>query len=101
MNGTSATRAGTLTIPFGLGISSFAFITGQLITRFGKYIPYMRGGSVLLVVGALMIAFLNQQSPLWYQILSQLLTGIGVGNVFGGRAVAIQVSIPYSLLSCP
>ena len=46
-----------------------------------------------------MMSFLQEDSPLWYQTISQLLAGIGVGCVFGARIVAVQAAVPRNLIA--
>ena len=50
--GASPTEAGLLTLPMIVGLFLASTVVGQLITRYGRWKPYLVGGGVLLTVRA-------------------------------------------------
>ncbi len=62
--GHSPTIAGVLTIPMVMGMLISSVVSGQLITRFGKWKPFIVGGAVLLVIGFGLLGTIDHETSL-------------------------------------
>jgi EmrB/QacA subfamily drug resistance transporter len=91
--GYSPTEAGLLTIPLMFGVLASSTITGQLITRSGKIKPYLVGGTITLVAGFLLLAFIDHQTPLVVVGTGMLLVGVGVGMTMQNLVLAVQNTV--------
>ena len=96
--GRSATASGTILIPLSLGWVFSSFVSGQLISRTGRYriFPLVGGGLVLLGVGALSLVGMTTSGGAIAGIL--LVTGLGMGLTWPVYIVAIQNAVPTSEL---
>ncbi|KAH6586224.1 hypothetical protein BASA50_000689 [Batrachochytrium salamandrivorans] len=98
VNGSTATQAGLATIPLVGGLVVMSIITGQLVSRFGYYKPFLFIGSILLTIGAVLISTLSQHSTHAEQIGYLLLAGLGVGCMIQIRTIGIQASVsPHNI----
>ena len=59
----SATSSGVVLIPFSLGWVAAATVTGQLISRTGRYRPFPIVGSVFILGGLALLTLLGEGSP--------------------------------------
>lgn len=91
--GYSPTEAGLLMIPMMGGVLVASTVAGQLITRRGKIKPYILGGACSLVVGFVILSFMDHLTPLWILWLGMLLVGAGVGMTMQNFVLAVQNSV--------
>jgi EmrB/QacA subfamily drug resistance transporter len=92
--GLPATTSGLLMLPLMAGMIASSTINGQLITRTGKYKPFMVGGSVLIVVGIVLISTMGPDTSPLDLAWRVLVMGIGLGPSMGTYNIAIQNAVP-------
>eukprot|EP00842_Homolaphlyctis_polyrhiza_P002175 jgi/Hompol1/2959/HPOL_006250-RA len=98
IKGDTATKAGLETIPLVGGVVVFSISSGQLVARFGYYVPPIYFGSIMLTVGSAMMSTLNQHSTTAQQIGYQIIAGIGIGSMIQMRVIGIQSSVsPHNI----
>jgi EmrB/QacA subfamily drug resistance transporter len=89
--GASATEAGLLTLPMIAGLFLASTVVGQLISRYGRWKPYLVGGGVLLVGGLLVEGLLmGADTPYWELALGMAMVGVGVGSTQQNLVLAVQ-----------
>ena len=89
--GASATEAGLLTLPMIAGLFVASTVVGQLISRYGRWKPYLVGGGISLVVGLLLQgSIMGADTPYWELAVSMALVGIGVGATQQNLVLAVQ-----------
>ena len=89
--GATATEAGLLTLPMIAGLFLASTVVGQLITRFGRWKPYLVGGGVLLVAGLLFQGLvMSADTPYWKLAVAMAMVGIGVGSTQQNLVLAVQ-----------
>ena len=91
--GKTPTESGLLTIPMMAGVLLASTLAGQLITRFGKWKSYMVTGSLMLVVGLLMMGQLRYDTPFWYVGVSMFVLGAGVGLCMQNLVLVVQNTV--------
>ena len=79
-----------LTIPFVAGQSVFSILSGQYVSRTKRYGEIIWSGYALWSLGAGLVLLFNQTTPHWQIIISLIIEGGGVGNVFQPTLVAAQ-----------
>jgi EmrB/QacA subfamily drug resistance transporter len=94
----SATSSGVVLIPFSLGWVAAATITGQLISRTGRYRPFPIVGSVFILGGLGLLALLGEGSPPVAVAGILVVTGIGMGMTFQPYIIATQNAVEVSNL---
>ena len=89
--GATATEAGLLTLPMIAGLFLASTLVGQLISRYGRWKPYLVGGGVLLVAGLLMQGLvMGADTPYWELAVAMAMVGIGVGSTQQNLVLAVQ-----------
>jgi EmrB/QacA subfamily drug resistance transporter len=94
----SATSSGVILIPFSLGWVAAATVTGQLISRKGRYRPFPIAGSVFILAGLSMLALLHAGSSPAVVAGILVVTGIGMGMTFQPYIIATQNAVETSNL---
>lgn len=89
----SATSSGLQTIPLVFGVVIFSIISGQFISRTGKYKLWLYIGPIFLIVGKVFLITMDRKTPLFASVLYLLMSGIGVGCIIQLRVLGIQVSV--------
>src|SRR5690606_31162962 len=77
--GKTPTESGLYTIPMVVGLFLSSTVGGQLISRTGRYKPYMVGGAVLLTGGLLLLSTLDYQTSFVLVSTYLFVLGAGVG----------------------
>jgi len=94
----SATSSGVILIPFSLGWVAAATVTGQLISRTGRYRRFPIAGSVFILAGLSMLALLDAGSPPALVAAILVVTGTGMGMTFQPYIIATQNAVETSNL---
>jgi EmrB/QacA subfamily drug resistance transporter len=94
----SATSSGVVLIPFSLGWVAAATVTGQLISRTGRYRLFPIVGSVFILGGLSLLALLGEGSAPVAVGGILVVTGIGMGMTFQPYIIATQNAVEVSNL---
>lgn len=79
VKGMSPTESGLAMLPMVAGTFSMSIISGQLITRTGKYKIYPIIGSSILLVALYLLNTLHVTTPYWQIAIYAFLFGVGLG----------------------
>ncbi|MCX5042134.1 MFS transporter [Aldersonia sp. NBC_00410] len=91
--GFSPADAGLLTIPLVVGMLLGSVISGQIITRTGKWKAFVVFGAALLVIGFGLLGTIDHQTSLWLLGVFMLTVGFGVGNLLQNLVLAVQNTV--------
>lgn len=91
--GYSPTDAGLLSIPMVFGTLVASVGSGQLITRFGKWKPFITTGAVLLVIGFALLGTIDHQTSLWTVGGFTVIVGLGTGMLMQNLVLAVQNTV--------
>ncbi len=94
VKGASPTKSGLLLIPLTAGIMIGAIVSGQLISRTGRYKVFPVIGSALMVVGMLLLSRVGVDTPFWQAGIFMTIFGLGLGNVMQPITLAVQNAMP-------
>ncbi|WP_243417678.1 MFS transporter [Actinomycetospora cinnamomea] len=95
--GATATEAGLLTLPMIGGLFVSSTVVGQLITRYGRWKPYLVGGGVLLTAGLLLEGlFVSATAPYPLLAVFMAMVGLGVGATQQNLVLAVQNQVAMS-----
>jgi hypothetical protein len=87
-------HSGVLTIPMVGGMVVASIVSGGIVQKTGVYNPFAIGGSIIMSLGAGLLAILNADSPTrLYQII--VIFGVGMGACMQQGNLAIQVALPF------
>ncbi len=94
VRGVSPTEAGLLLLPLTAGLMVGAIISGQLISRTGRYKIYPVVGALLCVIALVLMSFIGADTPLWQTDIYGGLFGLGIGNIMQPITLATQNAMP-------
>ncbi|WP_157101252.1 MDR family MFS transporter [Nocardia shimofusensis] len=89
----SPTVAGILTIPMVGGMLVASVVSGQLITRFGKWKGFVIAGAALMVVGFSLLATIDHATDLWLVGIYITIVGMGTGMMMQNLVLAVQNTV--------
>lgn len=79
-----------LTIPFVAGQSIFSILSGQYVSRTGRYGEIIWSGYALWTLGSGLVVLFSRSTPKWQIVITLIIEGAGVGFVFQPTLVAAQ-----------
>lgn len=91
--GYTPTMAGVLTIPMVAGMLIGTVGSGQLITRFGKWKPFVVGGAVLMIVGFGLLGTIDHETNLTLVGTYIAIIGLGMGMLMQNLVLAVQNTV--------
>lgn len=91
--GMSPTRSGLAMIPMIAGLLFMSILSGQLISRTGRYKIYPILGAALIIVGLFLLAQLEVDTPYWLIAIYALVFGLGLGLTMQTVMVAVQNAV--------
>ncbi|WP_404313484.1 MFS transporter [Agrococcus terreus] len=90
--GATPTEAGLMTIPMIVGLLLSSVGVGALITRYGRWKPYLVLGSLLLTAGAALLSTIHYDTDFVLVSVFMLLLGAGVGMTMQNLVLIVQNS---------
>jgi EmrB/QacA subfamily drug resistance transporter len=94
--GATPTEAGLLTLPMIAGNLVGSVVSGQLISRYGKWKRFLIGGTVLLIGGLALAGTMDHTTELWLTGLYTAIFGIGLGMLMQNLVLAVQNTVQAS-----
>ncbi|MFJ9644522.1 MDR family MFS transporter [Streptomyces sp. NPDC004244] len=88
--GESPTMSGILTIPMIGGLFVSSTVSGQVITKTGRWKAWLVSGGVLLTAGLGLLGTLRYDTPYWQIAVYMALTGLGLGMMMQNLVLATQ-----------
>lgn len=98
VHGASPTASGLELLPMVAGMLTTFILSGQLVSKTGRYKIFPIVGSAILAVGLAMLTRLGPHTSYGLAAVYMLVVGLGVGLVMQVLVVAVQNSVPYSQL---
>ncbi|WP_260867467.1 MFS transporter [Streptomyces sp. SAJ15] len=96
VDGASATESGLLMLPMMAGVVVSSIVSGQLISRTGRYRMHPLLGCAISAVGMWLLSLMREDtSRLEYSVWMGVL-GVGVGLVMAVLILAVQNSVPLA-----
>jgi len=96
--GTSATSSGVVLTPFLLGAVCTSFISGQIVSRTGRYRPNTLIGPIVLGIGLLLLSRMGVHTTNAEAARNMLIAGIGLGMMMQIFVLSVQNSVPRRLM---
>src|SRR5271167_2666466 len=94
--GVQATTSGLSTMPLMLGLIVAATIAGRLVTRTGRYKPFMLAGMTVLLIGTYLLGQMSHHTTRLDLSWRMAILGIGLGPLQSLYGVAIQNAVPVN-----
>ncbi len=94
IQGGSATESGNAVTPMTFAIIVSSVITGQVVSRLGKYRIVGIVGMGLVTLGMVLLASMNIDTPRWTTIVYMIIMGLGMGVAFPLYTLVVQNTFP-------
>jgi MFS family permease len=94
--GVEATTSGLSTLPLMLGLIVAATVSGRLVTRTGRYKPFMLFGMVVLLIATFLLSQMSHHTTRLDLGWRMAILGVGLGPLQSLYGVAIQNAVPVS-----
>ncbi|TAJ48731.1 MAG: DHA2 family efflux MFS transporter permease subunit [Herbiconiux sp.] len=91
--GATPTEAGLMMIPMVLGLMISSIVSGQIISRTGRYKIFPVIGTGLLAASFFYLTFVSADKPIWYVLIGMLFIGLGLGQLMQTLTIASQNSV--------
>lgn len=87
------TTAGLLTLPLVGGLLLSSTVSGQLISRYGRWKPYLVAGALLITAGLGMLTTIDHTTPVIRIGAFLVVLGIGIGMSMQNLVLAVQNTV--------
>ncbi|QOK24411.1 MFS transporter [Janibacter indicus] len=94
--GVNATNSGLILMPLMLGFIICGILTGMLITRTGKYLPFMLTGIAIMAVGVFLLTRLDHAATSLQLTEAMVVLGIGLGMAMQQYTLVVQNAVSRS-----
>ncbi len=91
--GTSATSSGVVLTPLMLGAVTTSIISGQWVSRTGRYRPNAILGPIVLVAGMLLLWRMNVHTTNGQAARNMVVAGIGIGSIMQVFVLSVQNAV--------
>jgi EmrB/QacA subfamily drug resistance transporter len=95
VHGSSPTASGMQMLPMMAGMLTSSILSGQLISRTGRYKIYPILGTGAMTLALLLLSFMSPTTSLNTVLLLMLLLGLGMGCVMQVLVIAVQNAVDY------
>ena len=92
----SPTMSGVMTIPMIGGLFVSSTVSGQIITKTGKWKAWLLAGGVLLTAGLGLLGTMRYDTPYWHIAVFMALMGLGVGMMMQNLVLCTQNQVAPS-----
>jgi len=93
VKGATPTQAGLLLLPLTLGIMFGSILSGQLISRTGRYRQYPIIGTFLLAAAMWAFHYVGADTDVWKTMIIMVFFGVGLGFNFQPLTLAVQNAV--------
>jgi EmrB/QacA subfamily drug resistance transporter len=93
VNGSTPTESGFQLLPMILGLMISSIVSGQLISRTGRYKIFPILGTGLMALGFFLFTFIQASTPIWWIMLGMFLVGLGLGQLMQTLTIASQNAV--------
>jgi predicted MFS family arabinose efflux permease len=96
--GASPTKSGLQLTPLMAGVLITSIVSGQVISRFGRYRAFPIAGTAVMSVAMFLLSQIEAGTSTWIAALDAAVLGLGLGMVMQVLVLAVQNSVDHSVL---
>ena len=93
VKGSTPTESGFQLLPMILGLMISSIVSGQLISRTGRYRIFPILGTAFMAVGFFLFTFITADTPVWFVMIGMLAVGLGLGQLMQTLTIASQNAV--------
>ena len=95
VKGSSPTESGLQMLPQMGGMLLTSIVSGQVISRTGRYKLFPIGGTLVMAVGLFLLSRMSPATSTLAALGIMLILGLGLGMVMQVLVIAVQNAVPY------
>ncbi|MGH9307409.1 MAG: MDR family MFS transporter [Acidimicrobiales bacterium] len=95
VHGATPTSSGLQLVPLMMGLLLTSIVTGQLITKTGRYKIFPILGTAVMAVGLFLLSTMTPTTTLLLSSVYMFILGVGLGGVMQVLVIAVQNAVPY------
>ena len=95
VNGATPTGSGLQMLPLMGGMLFTSILSGQLISRIGRYRIFPIVGTAVMALGLFLLSRMHAGTTILQASLYMLVLGLGLGNVMQVLVIAVQNAVDY------
>ncbi|HSJ31917.1 MAG TPA: MDR family MFS transporter [Longimicrobiales bacterium] len=95
VNGATPTGSGLQMLPMMGGMLLTSIMSGQLISRWGRYRIFPIAGTAVMALGLFLLSRMHAGTTVLEASLYMLVLGLGLGNVMQVLVIAVQNAVDY------
>ncbi|MFE7333317.1 MFS transporter [Streptomyces griseus] len=88
--GKSPTMSGVMTIPMIAGLFLSSTVSGQVITKTGRWKAWLVSGGFLVTAGLGLLGTIRYDTPYWHVAIFMFVMGLGIGMMMQNLVLATQ-----------
>jgi len=96
--GLNAQKSGLVMAPMMLSFIAGSVITGQIMSKTGKYRFLAQVGALFIVIGTLLLSQISVHTHYGMLVLDMIALGLGIGGIMPLLNVAVQNAFPYKIM---
>jgi EmrB/QacA subfamily drug resistance transporter len=96
VKGGSPTRSGLEMVPMMGGMLVTSVVSGQIISRAGRYRFFPILGTAVATLGLFLLSRLSADTPVFAASMRMLVLGLGLGGVMQVMIIAVQNAVDYA-----
>lgn len=93
VKGISPTMAGYVTMPMSIAMLVTSALSGQIITKTGKYKKMAISGLLVMTLGMVMMYFMVPSTPIYLLVLYMIILGLGMGIAMPVFSLTVQNAV--------
>jgi EmrB/QacA subfamily drug resistance transporter len=96
VDGVSATASGVRTLPMVAGLFTTSIISGNLVSRTGRYKAFPIAGGAVMAIGLYLMSTMDRGTGPWLQSLYMFVLGLGIGLSMQVLTIVVQNTVAYA-----
>jgi EmrB/QacA subfamily drug resistance transporter len=94
----SPTQSGLQLTPLMGGVLVTSILSGQVISRFGRYRFFPIAGTAVMALAMLLLSQLGAGTPIWVAAVDSLVLGLGLGMTMQVLVLAVQNAVEHRVM---
>jgi MFS family permease len=96
--GESATQSGAVMTPMMIGVVAASILSGQVMSRTGRYRYLAVAGFAITTVGMFLLSLMGPGTDRTDTIRNMVIMGVGLGITMPLFTIIVQNALPYHLM---
>jgi EmrB/QacA subfamily drug resistance transporter len=96
VDGVSATGSGVRTLPMVAGLFIMSMLSGNVVSRTGRYKMFPIAGGAVMSVGLYLMSTMGPATSTWLESLYMFVLGAGIGLSMQVLTIVVQNTVPYA-----